>query len=90
MTDDGVTQSAVLLLSLGEEQAAEVLKQQRLVPYEHVNRAGLDATGLQHDVTDHRAALADIRQLLKQGQTRQALERMRELQRIAPALGAVR
>lgn len=71
------------LLDAVEQQiarmAAAAQKQQRLVPYEHVNAGGLDATGLQRDLGDHRQALAEIRQLLRQGKTREALDRMRQV-----------
>jgi hypothetical protein len=62
-----------------DRMVAEAQKQQRLVPYEHVNAGGLDATGLQRDLGDQRQALAEIRQLLKQGKTREALGRMRQI-----------
>lgn len=53
MTDDGVTQSAILLLSLGEEQAAEVLK--HLGPKEVQRLAEAMATldSVRKDQIDH-------------------------------------
>jgi hypothetical protein len=62
-----------------ERMAAAAQKQQHIVPYEHVNTTGVDATGLQRDLGDHRQALGEIRQLLRQGRTREALDRMRQI-----------
>lgn len=62
-----------------ERMAAAAQKQQHIVPYEHVNTTGVDATGLQRDLGDHRQALTEIRQLVRQGRTREALDRMRQI-----------
>ena len=59
--------------------AAAASKQMRIVPYEHVNAGGLDAGGLQRDLGDHRQSLGAVRDLLRQGRTREAIERMRQL-----------
>lgn len=63
-----------------DRMAAAAQKQLHLVPHEHVNEGGLDATGLQRDLGDHRQALAEVRQLLRAGNTREALDKMRRLQ----------
>ncbi len=63
-----------------DRMAAAAQKQVKMLPYEHLNREGLDPQGLQRDLSDHRAVLAEIRQLLRQGKMREALERMRALQ----------
>jgi hypothetical protein len=79
-----LTAEAERLLDQVEQQlaqmAAQANKQMRLVPYEHINRGGLDAGGMHRDLGDHRGSLAEVRNLLKQGKAREALARMRELQ----------
>jgi hypothetical protein len=62
-----------------DRMTAAAMTQLRLVPYEHLNAAGLDAGGLQRDLVEHREALDAVRQLLRQGRTRDALERMRQV-----------
>ena len=59
------------------EEAAKA--QMHVVPHEHLN-AGAEPSGLQRDLGDHRTALSDIRQLLKAGKAREALDRMRQMQ----------
>lgn len=63
-----------------ERMAAAAQKQAHIVPYEHVNEQGLDATGLQRDLGDHRQSLAEVRRLLRAGKTREALDEMRRIQ----------
>lgn len=63
-----------------DRMAAAAQKQLRMLPYEHINAADVDASGLQRDLGDHRQALGDIRQLLRAGKTREALDRLRQIQ----------
>jgi hypothetical protein len=73
-----------------DRMAAAAQKQMRIVPYEHINQRGIDATGLNRDLGDHRQALAEVRQLLRAGKGREALDRMRQIQQaMAGVLGDV-
>jgi len=63
-----------------DRMAAAAQKQLRMVPYEHINAAEIDASGLQRDLGDHRQALSEVRQLLRAGKVREALDRVRQIQ----------
>ena len=63
-----------------DRMAAAAQKQMRMVPYEHLNAAEIDTSGLQRDLGDHRQALGEVRQLLRAGKTREALDRLRQIQ----------
>ena len=71
------------LLDVVEQQlerlAATAQDQARLVPFEHLNARALQAIGLQRDLGDQRAALGEIRRLLKDGKAREAMQRLRQL-----------
>lgn len=67
--------------------AAQAQKQAQLVPDEHLN-APATLAGLPRDLGEQRARLAEVRRLLREGKTRQALEEMRHLsQGLAQTLG---
>ncbi len=62
-----------------QRMAEAAQAQMHVVPQEHLN-AGAEPTGLQRDLGEHRTALQDIRKLLREGKTREALDRMRQMQ----------
>ncbi len=62
-----------------QRMAEAAQAQMHVVPQEHMN-AGAEPSGLQRDLGEHRSALEDIRKLLREGKTREALDRMRQMQ----------
>ena len=62
-----------------QRMAEAAQAQMHVVPQEHLN-AGAEPTGLQRDLGEHRNALQDIRKLLREGKSREALDRMRQMQ----------
>ncbi len=82
------------LLDLVEQQvdrlATTAQKQARQVPHEHVNAQAIDPSGLPRDLADQRTGLAEVRRLLREGKSREALEKMRQLaENLAQASGGV-
>ncbi len=62
-----------------QRMAEAAQAQMHVVPQEHLN-AGAEPTGLQRDLGEHRNALQDIRKLVREGKSREALDRMRQMQ----------
>ncbi len=62
-----------------DRMATQANKQAHIVPYEHLNPGGIDALGLQRTMADQRGDLSEVRQLLRQGKAREALDRMRQI-----------
>jgi hypothetical protein len=82
------------LLDLVEQQidrlATTAQKQARQVPHEHVNAQAIDPSGLPRDLADQRSGLAEVRRLLREGKSREALEKMRQLaENLAQSTGGV-
>lgn len=80
------------LLDVVEQQlerlAATAQDQARLVPFEHLNARALQANGVQRDLGDQRAALAEVRRLLKEGKAREAMEKLRTMnEQLAGSVG---
>lgn len=69
---DGVEQQLEKLSATAAETA-------RLVPSEHLNARALQASSAQRDLHDQRAAMADVRRLLREGKVREAMERLRQM-----------
>ncbi len=78
-----LTSEAERLLDALEQQlervAATAGESAKLVPFEHLNARGLQASSTQRELQDQRTALGDVRRLLREGKVREALERMRQM-----------
>lgn len=62
-----------------DKMAAAAAKQARVVPYEHLNAQGLDPQGMQKELSEQRGGLQEIRDLLRQGKTKEAVAKMQAL-----------
>jgi hypothetical protein len=62
-----------------DKMAAAAAKQARVVPYEHLNAQGLDPQGMQKELSEQRGGLQEIRDLLRQGKTKEAAAKMQAL-----------
>lgn len=62
-----------------DKMAAAAAKQAKVVPYEHLNAQGMDPQGVQRDLAEQRGGLQQIRDLVRQGKTKEALAQMQAL-----------
>lgn len=62
-----------------DKMAAAAAKQAKVVPYEHLNAQGMDPQGVQRDLAEQRGGLQQIRDLIRQGKTKEALAQMQAL-----------